>query len=74
MQTATQTVEVEIPISALIESTIIDARQHRKEKPLDRQNIYEGYKRSLQRLLIDGAGLYDEYDQAIRNLATALNI
>jgi len=73
MQTA-QAVDFEIPISALIESTIIDARQHRKERPLDRQNIYEGYKRSLQRLLIDGAGLYDEYDQAIRNLATALNI
>ena len=73
MQTA-QAVDFEIPISALIESTIIDAQQHRKERPLDRQNIYEGYKRSLQRLLIDGAGLYDEYDQAIRNLATALNI
>ena len=74
MQTAQAAAQAEIPVSALIESTIIDARQYRKERPLDRQQIYEGYKRTFQWLLIDGAGLYDEYDQAVRNLARALEI
>ena len=71
MQTATQ-VQAISP-QTIIETTVEEARHHHKESLLDRYEIYNGYKRILERTLIQ-QGAYDEYERACRNMAAALNI
>lgn len=72
MQTATQ-VQTISP-QTIIETTVEEARRHHKEPLLDRYEIYNGYKRILERTLIHQQGAYDEYECACRNVAAALNI
>ena len=72
MQTATQEKQMLSP-ETIIENTTEEARRHRNEPLIDRYRVYESYKQALQFSLI-WQGAYDEYDRAIKNVATALNI